>query len=70
MRWVEHVVRMGDRTEAYRGFFLGGGKPEGKRPLGNLGVEGIILKWMFKKYEGEIGIGLIWFRIGTGGGRL
>jgi hypothetical protein len=58
---------MGDRKGAYRVLVR---KPEGKRPLGNLGVEGIILKWMFKKYEGEIGTGLIWFRIGTGGGRL
>ena len=45
-------------------------RSEGKRPLGNLGVEGMILKLMFKKYEGEVGTGLIWFGIGTGGGRL
>jgi hypothetical protein len=67
MKWVGHVVRMGDRTNAYRVLVR---RPDGKRPLGNLGVGGIILKWMFKKYEGEIGSGLIWLRIGTGGGRL
>ena len=27
----------------------------------------IILKWIFKKYDGEVWIGLIWFRIETGG---
>jgi hypothetical protein len=38
---------MGDRRGAYRDLV---GVPEGKRPLGNLGVDGsIILKRMFKK---------------------
>jgi hypothetical protein len=31
MRWAGHVVRMGERRNAYR---LLMGKPEGKRPLG------------------------------------
>jgi hypothetical protein len=31
MRWVVHVTRMGEKTNAYR---LLMGKPEGKRPLG------------------------------------
>jgi hypothetical protein len=30
----------------------------------------IILKWIFKKLEGGAWIGLIWLRIGTGGGLL
>jgi hypothetical protein len=67
MRWVGHVIRMGDRTDAYRVLVR---RPDENKSLGNLSVEGIILKWIFKKYEGEIGSGLIWFRIGTGGGRL
>jgi len=37
MRWAEHVAHMGDRRGVYRVFV---GRPEGKRPLGRLGVDG------------------------------
>jgi hypothetical protein len=30
----------------------------------------IILRWNFRKWEGVVGIGLSWLRIGTGGGHL
>jgi hypothetical protein len=30
----------------------------------------IILKWIFKKWDGKEGAGLIWLRIGTGDGLL
>jgi hypothetical protein len=47
------------------------GKTEGKDHLEDAGVEGkIILKWIFRKWNGRIGTGLIWLKIGTGGGLL
>ena len=33
------------------------------------GVDRIILRWIFRKWDGAW-TGLIWFRIGTGGGHL
>ena len=30
----------------------------------------IILRWIFRKWEGVVGPGWGWLRIGTGGGRL
>jgi hypothetical protein len=39
--------------------------------LGNLGIDEItILKWIFKKRNGEAWTTLLWHRIETGGGRL
>jgi hypothetical protein len=38
---------------------------------GDQGVGGrIILRWIFRKWEGVVGTGWSWFRIGTDGGRL
>ena len=30
----------------------------------------IILRWIFRKWEGVVGTGRSWLRIGTGGGQL
>jgi len=45
--------------------------PEGKRPLGRIGVDGrIILKMVLQKLDEKAWNGLIWLRIGTAGQRL
>jgi hypothetical protein len=47
------------------------GKPEEKRPLEDLDVNvNTILKWILRKSGGRVWTGLIWLRIGTGGGLL
>jgi hypothetical protein len=67
MRWVGHVARMGER-EVNTGFWWGHLRVGDH--LGGPGVDGkIILKWIFKKWDGEW-TGLSWLRIGTGGGLL
>jgi hypothetical protein len=44
MRWAGYVARMGEKRNAYRILV---GKPEGKRQLEDLDIDGrIILKWM------------------------
>ena len=65
MRGAGHVARMGDRGGAYRVLVE---RSEGRRPVGRPRIGGmIILKWIFKKWDGEARTGLIWLRIGTGG---
>jgi len=47
------------------------GKPEGTDNLGGPGVDGrILLRWIFSKWDVVEWTGLIWLRIGTGGGQL
>ena len=42
-----------------------------KDHLENSNIDGrIILRWIFRKWDGEAWTGLIWLRIGTGGGHL
>ena len=43
MRWANHVARMGERRGIYRVLV---GKPEGKRPRVEPGINGRILKWL------------------------
>jgi hypothetical protein len=69
LRWAGHVARMGERRGAYKALV---GKPEGSRPL-----ERPRRRWEdnIKMDLREVGwggaqTGLIWLRIGTGGGLL
>jgi len=46
-------------------------KPEGKRALARPRFTwDKILKWIFRKWDVEAWTGLIWLRMGTGGGHL
>ena len=63
-----HQILPFDRRGVYRILV---GKPEGKNHLGDPGVDGrIILRWILRKWEGVVGTGWSWLRIGTVGGRL
>ena len=68
MRWEGHVARMEEGRVVHKVLV---GKPEGKNHWGELDVDGrIILRWILRKWEGVVGTGWSWLRIGTGGGRL
>ena len=66
MTWAGHLARMRARRDAYRILV---GRPEGRRPLGSPRR-----RWEdnIEVYLQEVGAwtGLIWLRIGTGGGLL
>jgi len=50
MRWAEHVARMG-REEVFTGFWWGNLRE--RDHLEDLGVDGrIILRWIFRKWDG------------------
>jgi hypothetical protein len=68
MRRVGHVARMGEGRGEHRVLV---GKPEGRNRWGDPDVDGrIILRWIFRKWEGVVGTGWSGLRIGTGGGLL
>jgi hypothetical protein len=63
MRWVGHVACMEGMRNAYKMFI---GKPEGKRPLKELDIDGrITLEWIFWKQGGKVWTGCIRLRTGT-----
>jgi hypothetical protein len=68
LRWAGHVARIGERRSAYRASVR---KPEGRRPLERPRLK---LEDNIKMDLREVGwgawTGLIWLRIGTGGGLL
>ena len=62
------MVRMGKGGGVHRVLV---GKPEGKNRWGDPDIDGrIILRWIFRKWEGVVGTGWSWLRVGTGDGRL
>ena len=68
MRWDGNVARMGEERGVYRVLV---GTPKGRRPLGDLGVDGwIILGWISRRWDVGMWTGLGWPRIETSGGRL
>jgi hypothetical protein len=59
----------GGRREVCTGFWWGNLRERVK--WGDPDVDGkIILRWIFRKWEGVVGTGWSWLRIGTGGGHL
>ena len=68
LRWVGHVARMEEGRGVHKVLV---GKPEGKRPLGRPRRRWEDnIKRIFRKWEGVVGTGWSWLRIGKGGGRL
>jgi hypothetical protein len=66
MRGMWHLWETG---KVNMGFWWGDLRERGH--LDVLGIDGRnILKWIFKKWDGEALTGLNWLRIGTGGGCL
>ena len=60
---------MWGRGEVYTGFWWGNLRE--KYNLVEPGIDGkIILRWIFRKWDGWEWTRLIWFRIGTCGGHL
>jgi hypothetical protein len=53
--------------EAYTGFWWGNLRE--RDHVVDLGVDGRILRWIFRKWEG-VCIGSSWLRVGTGGRHL
>jgi len=68
MRWAEHVAGMG-RAEVHAEFWWGTPKEGGQLEDSDVG-ERVILRRIFKKWDGEAWTRLIWLRIGTGDGLL
>ena len=58
----------GGKERCARGF---GQKCEGKSHWGDQDIDwSIVLRWLFRKWEGYVGTGWSWLRIGRDGGRL
>ena len=68
MRLAGHVARTGE-DRGCTGCWWGSLGERGH--WGNQDLDGrIILRWIFRKFDEVVGTGLIWLRIGPGGGHL
>jgi len=57
------------KGEVHTGFWWGNLRE--RDHLEDAGIDGkMILRWIFRKWDGVTWTGLIWLRIGTGGGHL
>jgi hypothetical protein len=66
MWWMGYVACRVEKRGVYRVLVK---KREGKNHLEDLAVDGkIILRWIFRKQDVGAWTGLIWLRIGSGGG--
>ena len=66
-RWAGHVARM--KREVCTRFWWGNLRD--RHHWGDQDVDGrIILRWILRKWEGVVGTGWSWLRIGTGGRAL
>jgi hypothetical protein len=52
-------------TRSACGIFMWTPERERKRPFKDMGIDGKILKWIFKKKDVNSWTGYIWLRIGT-----
>jgi hypothetical protein len=69
MRWAGHVASSKrDRRGSYR--ILGERDLRGRDNKEDRGVDGRLLQWNFKKWDGEVWNESIWFRVGKGVGHL
>ena len=65
MRWAGHIARMGER----RGFWWGNLRE--RDHLGDPGIDGgIVLRWIFRKWDLWFWTVSSWLRIGAGCGHL
>ena len=63
MRWAGHLARMGEKGEAYTGFWWGNLRE--RDHLGDAGVDGrIILRLIFRKWDVEVWTGSSWLSKG------
>jgi hypothetical protein len=66
MKWVVHVVRVGEMSNTYKILV---GKPEGKSGHSeDVSVDGkVILDWILEKSGGNLWTGCVWVTTGTSG---